>query len=310
MTPQTTRVWLWLHKWSSLICTVFMLLLCLTGLPLIFHHELGHWLGTEMQAPPLPAGVAARAVTLDEAVAVAQRVHPDRVAQYASPEEDSDDLWRVTMAPTPAPTDDFRLVVVDARTGDYLGTPPLHSGFLWIMFKLHVDLFAGLAGKLFLGLMGALLLVSLISGTVLYAPFMRKLAFGTVRRGSDRPASRQEDDRARKQRAAQRRLKWLDLHNLLGIVLLAWLFVVAAPASSTPGPTCSSNTGSTTSSRPTWPPTKASPRCRLASGRPFTRPCTPHKRPCLIRAFISWPFRARPSPARTTTSFSCAATRR
>ena len=226
MTPQTTRVWLWLHKWSSLICTVFMLLLCLTGLPLIFHHELGHWLGTEMQAPPLPAGVAARAVTLDEAVAVAQRVHPDRVAQYASPEEDSDDLWRVTMAPTPAPTDDFRLVVVDARTGDYLGTPPLHSGFLWIMFKLHVDLFAGLAGKLFLGLMGVLLLVSLISGTVLYAPFMRKLAFGTVRRGSDRPASRQEDDRARKQRAAQRRLKWLDLHNLLGIVLLAWLFVV------------------------------------------------------------------------------------
>ena len=130
------------------------------------------------------------------------------------------------MAPTPAPTDDFRLVVVDARTGDYLGTPPLHSGFLWIMFKLHVDLFAGLAGKLFLGLMGVLLLVSLISGTVLYAPFMRKLAFGTVRRGSDRPASRQEDDRARKQRAAQRRLKWLDLHNLLGIVLLAWLFVV------------------------------------------------------------------------------------
>ena len=51
-----------------------MLLLCLTGLPLIFHHELGHWLGTEMQAPPLPAGVAARAVTLDEAVAHVQEL--------------------------------------------------------------------------------------------------------------------------------------------------------------------------------------------------------------------------------------------
>ena len=29
------------HRWSSLICTIFALLLYLTGLPLIFHEELG-----------------------------------------------------------------------------------------------------------------------------------------------------------------------------------------------------------------------------------------------------------------------------
>jgi uncharacterized iron-regulated membrane protein len=45
---------------------------------------------------------------------------------------------------------------------------------------------------------------------VLYSPFMRKLDFGTVRR-EKRP-----------------RLKWLDLHNLLGIVTLVWLFVVGS----------------------------------------------------------------------------------
>ena len=27
------------HKWSSLVCTVFLLMLCVTGLPLIFHDE-------------------------------------------------------------------------------------------------------------------------------------------------------------------------------------------------------------------------------------------------------------------------------
>ena len=75
---------------------------------------------------------------------------------------------------------------------------------------LHVDLFAGLPGKLFLGFMGLLLLVAIVSGVVLYAPFMRKLEFGTVRR----------------ERTA--RVKWLDLHNLLGIVTLVWLFVVGA----------------------------------------------------------------------------------
>ena len=55
----TIKAWSWVHKWSSLICTVFMLLLCLTGLPLIFHHELGHLLGTEVEAPEQP-GVTTR----------------------------------------------------------------------------------------------------------------------------------------------------------------------------------------------------------------------------------------------------------
>ena len=50
--------------------------------------------------------------------------------------------------------------------------------------------------------MGLLLLVAIVTGVVLYAPFMRKLAFGEVRR-----------DRST-------RVKWLDLHNLLGIVTL------------------------------------------------------------------------------------------
>jgi uncharacterized iron-regulated membrane protein len=63
-------------------------------------------------------------------------------------------------------------------------------------------------GKLFLGFMGLLLLAAIVSGVVLYAPFMRKLDFGTVRHG----------------RTA--RLRWLDLHNLLGIVTVVWALVV------------------------------------------------------------------------------------
>jgi len=98
----------------------------------------------------------------------------------------------------------------DARTGDYLYQYPLDQGIMNVVLRLHVDMFAGLWGTLFLGFMGLLLGASLVSGVVLYGPFMRKLAFGTVRR---------------KQSA---RLKWLDLHNLLGIVTLVWFFVVGA----------------------------------------------------------------------------------
>ncbi len=208
MNGSSLKRWTWIHKWSSLVCTVFMLLLCLTGLPLIFHHEIGHLLGTEVEAPPMPAGTPR--ASLDRVLEVARAQHPDRVVQFASHAEDSDELWFVTMTPTPEPTDDFRSVAIDARTAEVLAQPRFDEGFMWVMFKLHVDLFAGLPGKLFLGLMGLLLLVAIVSGVVLYGPFMRKLEFGTVRR------------------ARQPRLKWLDLHNLLGAVTLMWFFVVGA----------------------------------------------------------------------------------
>ncbi|MDM0031606.1 PepSY domain-containing protein [Variovorax sp. J22P271] len=208
MNSRRIKTWAWVHKWSSLVCTVFMLLLCLTGLPLIFHHEIGHLLGTEIEAPKMPANTPR--ASLDRVLDAAKALYPDRVVQFVSQPEDDDALWFVTLTPTPAPTDDFKSVAVDARTARVLGQPPTDEGFMYVMFKLHVDLFAGLPGKLFLGFMGLLLLVAIVSGVVLYAPFMRKLDFGTVRR-ERRP-----------------RLKWLDLHNLLGIVTLVWAFTVGA----------------------------------------------------------------------------------
>jgi uncharacterized iron-regulated membrane protein len=75
---------------------------------------------------------------------------------------------------------------------------------------LHYDLFAGLPGTLLLGAMGLLFVLALISGLVVYGPFMRKLPFGAIR--SERSA----------------RTRWLDLHNLLGIAAFLWLLVVGA----------------------------------------------------------------------------------
>src|SRR5881628_312963 len=57
----TVRLWSVVHTWTSLISTVFLLLLCLTGLPLIFHHEIDELLGYAPQ-PEAHAG-AARAMT-------------------------------------------------------------------------------------------------------------------------------------------------------------------------------------------------------------------------------------------------------
>jgi uncharacterized iron-regulated membrane protein len=69
-------------------------------------------------------------------------------------------------------------------------------------------MFLGLPGMLFLGAMGLLLVVAVVSGVVLYAPFMKRLPFGTVR----------------VKKTA--RTRWLDYHNLLGVVTVAWVLVV------------------------------------------------------------------------------------
>ncbi len=206
MSTRSIRVWSWIHKWTSLISTVFMLLLCLTGLPLIFHHEIGHLTGTEVEAPPMPPDTPL--ASMDDVVATAQALHPQRVVQYLFRDPDETALWMVSLNDDAAAVEGAKTVAVDARTAKVLAQPVFDEGLMYVLFKLHVDLFAGLAGKLFLGLMGILLVTAIVSGVVLYAPFMRKLDFGAVRR-----------DRSP-------RVKWLDLHNLLGAVTIVWATVV------------------------------------------------------------------------------------
>jgi uncharacterized iron-regulated membrane protein len=207
MTPVTLRRWAWMHKWSSLVCTVFMLLLCLTGLPLIFHHEIDNLLGNVVEAPAMPVGTPNADV--DQVLAAAQALYLGKIVQYMSREIDEARIWNVTLGDF-INDPNFNSIAVDARTAQVLAEPKFEGSFVYVMFRLHVDLFAGLPGMLFLGFMGLLLIVAIISGVVLYAPFMRKLAFGTVRR------------------ERTPRTRWLDTHNLLGVVTLVWALVVGA----------------------------------------------------------------------------------
>ncbi len=207
MQAVTLRRWGWVHKWSSLVSTLFMLMLCVTGLPLVFSHEIEHLTGNEIEAPAMPEGVSRAPV--DQVAAEAVKAYPGLVPLYFFAEEDEPDIWYVKLD-TRVDTDESEstLILSDARTAEVLGAPNFDEGFMSVMYRLHVDLYAGLPGKLFLGLMGLLLVVAIISGVVLYAPFMRKLRFGEVRH------------------ARAPRTRWLDLHNLLGVVTLVWALAV------------------------------------------------------------------------------------
>lgn len=214
MGPGALRGWAIVHGWTSLACTVFLLVLCLTGLPLIFHAEIAGWLEPHVYADLPPDGLRA---DLDRIVAAGRALYPGEIVTAISIDDDEPQihLW---MAPSwPAVKADQQVVHFirfDARTGVELerSVPPGQrpANFMRVVESLHTDLFAGLAGEMFLAAMGLLFVAAIVSGIVLYGPFARRLEFGTIRR--DRSA----------------RLKWLDLHNLLGIATVAWALVVGA----------------------------------------------------------------------------------
>jgi uncharacterized iron-regulated membrane protein len=205
MTPRTIRIWALVHTWTSLISTLFLLLLCLTGLPLIFHHEIDDALGF---APRVEAPVAGTAkATVDRIVAAALAHDPGKVLQYIAWDKDEPGqvIAFTNTAPNGAP-DKAVVTAFDAHSARPLGAVGI--GPMLIVLKLHTDMFAGQPGKLFLGAMGLLFIAAIVSGVVLYWPFTRRLQFSTVRTGQSA------------------RVAWLDWHNLIGVTTLAWALVV------------------------------------------------------------------------------------
>lgn len=202
------RTWFNIHKWTSLVCTAFLLMLCFTGLPLIFYEEIDHLLEDEVEVTAVTAG--APKYSKDMVLQNAMNELPGKEVKYIFwDKKDHPGQMFVTLADSSeAPIEADHYITMDERTAKVLEAAPNELDFMLIMYYLHVDMFAGLPGKLFLGFMGLLFIVAIISGVVLYGPIMKRFDFGMVRTEKSS------------------RLKWLDLHNLLGIVTLAWASIV------------------------------------------------------------------------------------
>jgi uncharacterized iron-regulated membrane protein len=210
VTRQTIRWWYLTHKYTSLVCTAFLLMLCVTGLPLIFHDEidaaLGHAPG-EAMVGLASSGTGPGLLPLDAMLAKALEARPGEVPLFMAFDNEHP-LMTITTGPRPdARGGEMTVQMFDRSTGAPAGKQS-DAGLTAFLLELHTDMFLGLPGELFLAMMGLLFVGTIVSGVVLYAPFMRKLAFGTLR------VSRSA------------RVRWLDHHNLLGIVALAWMTVV------------------------------------------------------------------------------------
>lgn len=197
--------WFYVHKWTSLVCTLFLLMLCTTGFPLIFHDEIDNYFN-QKESAIVPHG--AHKLSADSLVSIAESLHPETHARYVFWDNEQPNTITIDVADKPdAPVSHSHYVILNEYTGQLLGRIKT-DGLMYDLLQIHTDMFAGIPGKLFLGFMGLLFLIAIISGVVLYGPIMKNFDFGVVRKHKSK------------------RIKWLDTHNLLGIVIMAWMIVV------------------------------------------------------------------------------------
>ncbi|MGQ9367121.1 PepSY-associated TM helix domain-containing protein [Azospirillum sp. A39] len=207
MTPASLRTWRAVHRWTSLICSANLLVLCVTGLILVFHHEIDHLLGAEELDTSYAEGQSR--LPLRSLAEIADGQDAALVPRFLSFDpEDAGATYVYLGAPGSRDFEGGRWAVLNAYTGANKVLGDHEDTFVGFMLKLHVDLFAGFAGQMFVGVMGVLFVVSAASGLVVYGPFMKKLAFGLLRFGRGT------------------RIANIDLHNLFGVATLVWAVVV------------------------------------------------------------------------------------
>jgi uncharacterized iron-regulated membrane protein len=202
LSARAVHRWDKVHTWSSLVCTLFLLVLCLTGLPLIFSEEV-----ERLQQPPVPVLADGPERSVDALVEAVKQSQPRSFVQFVFWDDTPGVLGVGVADRADADLDEVRRILLDTHSGLPVAERPPPAGLMPLLLELHRALLAGLPGTLFLSLVAVAFLLSLISGIALYAPFAGERGFAVIRQ-------------------KEPRLRWLDRHNVIGMACAAWLLVV------------------------------------------------------------------------------------
>ena len=199
-----------LHRWISVVCAAFFLLLILTGLPLLFNGDVARW--NALEERPSFAEVASRVLWAgaEAGLEEIERERPgSRVQSISAYPERGLLVYRLARA------DGARggrggsalaYVPQDGALVPWQGggvKSPALASFMGWMHHLHLRLAMGEGGMIFLGVMCFLSFLSLLGGVLLYPSFMKRRLFGGMRGGTSAGS-------------------FFDWHIFLGILTAVW----------------------------------------------------------------------------------------
>jgi len=209
MHVKNIKRWFYIHRWTSLISTLFLFMFCLTGLPLIFEDEIDELFEEKITFEQVDD--PHKRAPLDSMIHEVLRRYPDEVITYVYFDDKEPQVYINVLPEFGLSPDQSHTLQFDSRTGTLLKdgkTREEEADVMHVILAIHESLLLGLPGALFLAFIGLVFLVSMLSGVLIYAPFMKNLSFATLRKNR------------------HQKLKWLDLHNLTGIITLVWFSVV------------------------------------------------------------------------------------
>lgn len=168
------RAWLRVHRWAGLLAGLWLVVIGLSGSFLAFYPEIDRWLNPDWTTPQ---GRTAAPVPMQQVLDSAGRAMPDRFVHSVFPAAGPHDVHHVWL--TPAAEDQGRMweVLVDPSDGRVLGhreAVPTRDfsrrNLTNAVYTLHYQLLLGDTGSTLVGTLGLLLLLSAVTGIVVWWP--------------------------------------------------------------------------------------------------------------------------------------------
>lgn len=189
-----TRRWIFrVHLWLALLAGGFFVLLGLTGSVIAFESPLDHLLHPRLSF----VSSSPRSLPLADILASVRKSYPEQDIIAINFSDSPTLSWQVTI---PA-----GIVCLNPHTGQILGLRTRGETILGLAHDLHVSLAAGNIGRTAIRWCDLAALVLLVSGLTLWWP----------------------QRRCRLHRLDGTRRSWSDLHNVIGLLALTFLFLAA-----------------------------------------------------------------------------------
>lgn len=198
--PKATRqLYVW-HKWTGLVSGLFLFFVCFTGVLVVFKHEIDAALTPGMSVPARSAPHA----PLETLLGSMERAYPKSRVGMITLADGRTDTHKISIRDGRK----NREVFLDPYTGEISGSRT-GQNLANILRQTHLRFyFYGWKGRVAVGIVGLALVLSSITGILIYYPFMKKLTFGRIRW---------------KERL---KLVYSDLHKFIGFVTLIFNLVI------------------------------------------------------------------------------------
>lgn len=191
---------------------LFLLIFCVTGLPLIFKNEIKEFNAIHPEPPHAATSYQALwATAFAQKDTLAAQFPADAIRAISIAPQTSTIIYHFRDKNGVMPHYTGSSITYYADTGTAKNTDdlvelvkyPALKSLLTTIHLWHVSLNLGVGGMIFLGFMCLFSLIAIVSGIILYGPFMRTTAFGEINKRTTRSA-------------------YLGWHKFLGMVTAIW----------------------------------------------------------------------------------------